>query len=57
MVEALGSILYSKPVYMNAPTFAYAIVGYMVDKTGTLTGEYNATLIVALEEEDFTAAN
>ena len=57
LVEALGSILYSKPVYKNAPTFAYAIDGYMVDKTGTLTGEYNAALLAALEEEGFTAAN
>ncbi len=42
LVEALGNILYCKPVYKNAPTFAHVIDGYMVDKSGTLTGEYNA---------------
>ena len=42
-------------VYQNAPTFAYAIGEYRVDKEGTLTGPANEALITALQVRGFIA--
>jgi len=42
-------------VYQNAPSFAYAIGGYKVDKNGNLTGAANEPLIAALQAKSFMA--
>lgn len=45
-----------EPAYKAAPSFAYAIGSYTVDKEGTLTGPVNPALIAALAEQGYTAA-
>ena len=53
LAEAIGSFIGEKPVYMNAPSFAYAISNYTVDKKGTLIGPANDQLLQALAAKDF----
>ena len=38
-MTAVSAFLDAPAVYQNAPTFAYAIGEYRVDKAGTLTGQ------------------
>ena len=42
--------------YKAAPSFAYEIGAYTVDKDGTLTGPTNLALAEALQRQGFTAA-
>ena len=56
LVTAVGGLTGAKPEYKAAPSFAYEIGGYTVDKNGTLTGESNPALIAALAEQGFAAA-
>ena len=42
--------------YKAAPSFAYEIGAYTVDKDGTLTGPTNLALAAALQRQGFTAA-
>ena len=59
LVEAIGSIVGVKPVYMNVPTFAYVVSNYTIDRDGTLTFDQRTdleevrTLLTALEEQGF----
>jgi hypothetical protein len=39
LVKDIGEILNIKPIYMGAPSFAFDIDGFVVDKNGTLTFE------------------
>ena len=55
LVTAISRFTGITATYQNAPTFAYAIGGYTVDKGGTLTGETNAALVEALAEQGFIA--
>ena len=55
LVAAVSAFTGEPAVYQNAPTFAYAIGGYRVDKNGTLTGEQNEPLIAALQAKGFMA--
>ena len=36
LAQALGEITFTEPVYMKAPTFAYVIGDYHIDKDGTI---------------------
>ena len=54
LVTAIGEITGETPIYKKAPTYAFAIGNYFVDRNGTLTGEYNQELIDALAAEGFT---
>ncbi len=36
LAEALGAILHWEPVYTKAPSFAYVVSNYTVDKTGRI---------------------
>lgn len=56
LVAAVGGFVGTKPAYKVAPSFAYAIGGYIIDKEGTLTGPANPALIAALAEQGYTAA-
>lgn len=56
LVVAVGGFTGAEPEYKAAPSFAYEIGGYTVDKNGTLTGDNNPTLVAALAEQGFTAA-
>ena len=51
LVTAISQFTGMAAAYQNAPTFAYVIGDYTVDKSGTLTGENNAALVEALAEQ------
>jgi len=53
LVEAMSEILRWTPVYKGAPSFAYAVENYIIDKHGTVTGEYDQTLFAALAERGY----
>ena len=55
LVTALSAFVDAPAVYQNAPTFAYAIGEYSVDKEGTLTGPANEALVTALQAKGFIA--
>jgi len=55
LVKAIGEFTGQPPVYQNAPTFAYRIGEYKVDKRGTLTGPNDQALIQWLKGEGFEA--
>jgi len=55
LVKAISKFTGMTATFQNAPTFAYVIGGYTVDKVGTLTGETNVALVEALAEQDFIA--
>ena len=56
LVEAVCEYTHMESSYKAAPTFAYEVADYTIDKTGTLTGEYDAELVKALAGKGFTAA-
>lgn len=56
LVIAVSEYTGAEPAYKAAPSFAYAIGSYTVDKEGTLTGPANPALIAALAEQGYTAA-
>jgi len=53
LVTAVSAFVDTPAVYQNAPTFAYAIGEYSVDKEGTLTGPASEALITALQAKGF----
>ena len=55
LVTAVSVFVDAPAVYQNAPTFAYAIGEYSVDKEGTLTGPASEALITALQAKGFMA--
>ena len=55
LVTAVSAYTGTPAVYQNAPTFAYAIGEYSVDKEGTLTGPANEALVTALQAKGFMA--
>ena len=56
LVTAIGEIIGGEPIYKKAPTYAYAIANYLVDRNGTLIGATDEELIIALAERGFIAA-
>ncbi len=56
LVVAVSEFTNIEPEYKAAPSFAYEIGDYMVDKEGTLTGPENLALIESLKEQGFIAA-
>lgn len=56
LATAVGNILDTVPVYQKAPTYAFAIGAYTIDRNGTLIGAENQTLTEALAEQGFTVA-
>lgn len=56
LVVAVSGFVGMEPVYKAAPSFAYAIDNYIIDKEGALTGPANPALIAALSEQGYTAA-
>lgn len=48
LVAAISHELNVPTNYLGAPTFAYEIGGYHIDKTGTVTGEDNRELVANL---------
>ena len=56
LVTAVGDFIGVKPEYLRAPTYAFAVGSYNIDKEGTLTGPENPALIESLKEQGFIAA-
>ncbi|MFR8010793.1 MAG: hypothetical protein ACLU8W_03370 [Clostridia bacterium] len=56
LVVAISEFTNIEPEYKAAPSFAYEIGEYTVDKEGTLTGPENPALIESLKEQGFIAA-
>lgn len=56
LVVAVSEFTNIEPEYKAAPSFAYEIGDYMVDKEGTLTGPENLALIESLKEQGFIAS-
>ena len=60
LAQVLGAILLFEPVYTKAPTFAYVVDDYIIDKIGTIscpdsaTPETVAQIIAKLTDEGFT---
>ena len=48
LVAAISQELNAPTKYLGAPTFAYEVGGYHIDKNGTLTGEDNRELVADL---------
>lgn len=56
LATAVGSFFDIAPVYQKAPTYAFAIGEYTIDRDGTLIGTENPALTEALAEQGFTVA-
>ena len=56
LVTAISEYIGAEPQYKAAPSFAYEIGAYTVDRDGTLTGPNNLALAEALQRQGFTAA-
>ena len=54
LVAAVSAFVDTPAVHQHAPTFAYAIDEYRVDKEGTLIGPVNEALVTVLQAEGFT---
>jgi hypothetical protein len=57
LVAVIGEHTGEKPIYKAAPSFAFVIGTYTVDKTGTLIGEASTELLGAIAEQGFIAEN
>lgn len=56
LVVAVGDFIGAKPEYLKAPTYAFAVGSYNIDKEGTLTGPENPALLENLKEQGFIIA-
>lgn len=56
LATAVGDFIGTAPVYQKAPTYAFAIGSYIIDRNGKLSGERNEELTEALAAQGFTAA-
>ena len=56
LATAVGNFSGAAPVYQKAPTYAFAIGSYIIDRNGTLRGEKNEALMEVLAAQGFTAA-
>ena len=56
LVAAVGDFIGAKPEYLRAPTYAFAVGSYNIDREGTLTGPENPALIESLKKQGFIAA-
>ena len=55
LVAAISQELNAPTKYLGAPTFAYEVGGYHIDKNGTVTGPDNLDLEDALHQQGFDA--
>ena len=56
LAAAVGDFIGAAPVYQKAPTYAFAIGSYIIDRNGKLSGEKSKELTEALAAQGFTAA-
>ena len=52
-VGAISELTNSPLKYLGAPTFAYEVGGYHIDKVGTVTGEYDLNLFAGLAKRGY----
>ena len=58
LVRAISEFLNAPMHYKGAPTFAYEVGGYRIDKTGTIIGEDNSELVTAIcDNHNFKAVS
>lgn len=55
LVQAVSEATGWEPVYKGAPTFAYAVNDYIIDKNGTVTGPDSQSILDALAEKGYAA--
>ena len=55
LVDAISQIQSAPTKYLGAPTFAYEVGGYHIDKNGTVTGKDNLDLEDELHQRGFDA--
>ena len=53
LAHAIGDYTGKYPAYQAAPTFAYTIGEYNLDRHGVLTGPYSAYLLGCLAEDGY----
>ena len=54
LANAIGEFIGAYPAYQAAPSFAYNIGDYTLDRHGTLTGPHNAYLLGCLAQDGYT---
>ena len=55
LVTAISEIIGKAPIYKGAPTFAYVVENYTIDKTGTVTGADSLDLEDSLHQRGYNA--
>ena len=55
LAGAISQTLNAPTKYLGAPTFAYEVGGYHIDKNGTVTGPNSLDLEDALHQQGFDA--
>ena len=55
LVVAVENFLGGEKVYKGAPSYAYAVGEFIIDRTGTLIGEATPDMLAALAEQGFTS--
>jgi hypothetical protein len=53
LVSAMQQLLQAKMEYLGAPSFAYRLADFYIDRDGTVTGPENMNLLVGLLERGF----
>ena len=55
LANAIGEAIGAYPAYQAAPTFAYIIGEYTLDRNGVLTGPRNFQLMLTLDQDGYRA--
>jgi len=53
LASAIGEIIGTYPSYQAAPSFAYIIGEYTLDRNGLLTGPRNSQLLLTLDQDGY----
>ena len=53
LASAIGEIIGASPSYQAAPSFAYIIGEYTLDRNGVLTGPRNSQLMLTLDQDGY----
>ena len=53
LASAIGEIIGTYPSYQAAPSFAYIIGEYTLDRNGVLAGPRNSLLILTLDQDGY----
>ena len=53
LAHAIGEVIGAYPSYQAAPSFAYTIGDYTLDRNGVLTGPHNYQLLLTLDQDGY----